>query len=111
MTYTYRSTSTHHMSPIIKKIFLGCMPRLMMMRRTHYSLPDYDDTAPPRSYHHQLEPRDSLTENEDLMNGHHEHEIDHEPMENVCYDDYHKDEENGVMHQHFENNMAHSSCK
>lgn len=87
------------------------MPRIMMMRRTHYSLPDYDDTAPPRSYHHQLEPRDSLTENEDLMNGNDielEHGMDHDEYHDH---EYHKDEENGVMHQHFENNMGHSSCE
>lgn len=31
-----------------------------MMRRTHYSLPDYDDTAPPRTYRTEIDHRNSL---------------------------------------------------
>ncbi|KAG4065190.1 hypothetical protein HA402_007587 [Bradysia odoriphaga] len=42
----FRSPSTHKMSPLCRKIFLHFMPKLMCMRRTHYSLPDYDDTMP-----------------------------------------------------------------
>lgn len=46
------------------------------------------------------------------MNGHdmehEEHDHDHEDYHDH---EFHKDEENGVMHQHFENNMGHSSCK
>ena len=40
----YRSSSTHVMSPLIKRLFLGFMPRLLMMRRTKYTLPEYDDS-------------------------------------------------------------------
>ncbi|CAM6032107.1 unnamed protein product, partial [Sphagnum compactum] len=98
----FRSTSTHNMSPIVRKIFLGCMPRLLMMRRTHYSLPDYDDLAPPRSsYHNQLEARDSLTDHNDLNNHNH-----HEHNEHFDEHDYHKDEEE---HHHFEHNLPQSS--
>jgi len=40
----FRSSSTHVMSPLVKKLFLQFMPRVLMMRRTKYTLPDYDDT-------------------------------------------------------------------
>lgn len=32
------------MSPLVKRLFLQFMPRVLMMRRTKYTLPDYDDT-------------------------------------------------------------------
>lgn len=80
------------------------MPRILMMRRTHYSLPDYDDNAPPRNGY-QLEPRDSLTDHNDLNNhNHHDHHLEH-----FDEHDYHKEEE--IIHHHFENNLPQSSCK
>lgn len=53
----FRSPSTHKMSPLCRKIFLHFMPKLMCMRRTHYSLPDYDDTAPSQGYTNEIEVR------------------------------------------------------
>lgn len=38
------------MSPWVRKIFLQFMPKLLIMRRTTYALPEYDDTVPPRGY-------------------------------------------------------------
>ncbi|XP_044736374.1 acetylcholine receptor subunit beta-like 2 isoform X2 [Chrysoperla carnea] len=40
----FRSPSTHNMSPWVRKVFLEFMPRVLIMRRTKYSLPEYDDT-------------------------------------------------------------------
>jgi nicotinic acetylcholine receptor, invertebrate len=40
----FRSSTTHTMSPMVKKLFLGFMPRVLMMRRTKYTLPEYDDS-------------------------------------------------------------------
>lgn len=40
----YRSTSTHKMSWIVKRLFLEIMPKILMMRRAKYTLPDYDDS-------------------------------------------------------------------
>lgn len=31
------------MSPLVKRVFLQFMPRVLMMRRTKYALPEYDD--------------------------------------------------------------------
>lgn len=53
----FRSPSTHKMSPLCRKIFLHFMPKLMCMRRTHYSLPDYDDTTPSQGYTNEIEVR------------------------------------------------------
>ena len=53
----YRSPSTHTMSPWMKKLFLQLMPKLLMMRRTKYSLPDYDDTFVSNGYTNELEMR------------------------------------------------------
>nr|XP_022910691.1 acetylcholine receptor subunit beta-like 2 isoform X1 [Onthophagus taurus]XP_022910692.1 acetylcholine receptor subunit beta-like 2 isoform X1 [Onthophagus taurus] len=46
----FRSPSTHKMSPWVRKIFLEWMPRMLIMRRTTYSLPEYDDNQPPRGF-------------------------------------------------------------
>jgi nicotinic acetylcholine receptor len=32
------------MSPIVKRLFLGIMPKILMMRRAKYALPEYDDS-------------------------------------------------------------------
>lgn len=32
------------MSPLVKRLFLQFMPRVLMMRRTKYTLPEYDDS-------------------------------------------------------------------
>lgn len=59
----FRSPSTHTMSPWMKKLFLQLMPKLLMMRRTKYSLPDYDDTFVSNGYTNELDTsRDSLTD-------------------------------------------------
>lgn len=52
-----RSPSTHNMSPICRRLFLHFMPKLMMMRRTQYTLPDYDDTAPCNGYTNEIDVR------------------------------------------------------
>lgn len=31
------------------------MPRLLIMRRTTYALPEYDDTQPPRGYNNDVD--------------------------------------------------------
>ncbi|KAK4882974.1 hypothetical protein RN001_006293 [Aquatica leii] len=46
----FRSPSTHKMSPWVRKIFLQFMPRLLIMRRTTYVLPEYNDNMPPRGF-------------------------------------------------------------
>ncbi|XP_050292921.1 acetylcholine receptor subunit beta-like 2 [Anthonomus grandis grandis] len=46
----FRSPSTHKMSPLFRKIFLNFMPKILIMRRTTYTIPEYDDNAPPRGY-------------------------------------------------------------
>jgi len=51
----FRSPSTHKMKPWVRKIFLQFMPRLLIMRRTTYSLPEYDDNVPPRGYSNEIE--------------------------------------------------------
>lgn len=43
------------MSPLVRKIFLHFMPKLLIMRRTTYTLPEYDDTLPPRGYTSEME--------------------------------------------------------
>ncbi|KAK9717488.1 Neurotransmitter-gated ion-channel ligand binding domain [Popillia japonica] len=54
----FRSPSTHKMSPWVRKIFLQFMPRLLIMRRTTYALPEYDDTQPPRGYNNDVDIHD-----------------------------------------------------
>ncbi|ENN74447.1 hypothetical protein YQE_08965, partial [Dendroctonus ponderosae] len=44
------SPSTHKMSSTFRKIFLQFMPKILIMRRTTYSIPEYDDRQPPRGY-------------------------------------------------------------
>ncbi|KAH1021251.1 hypothetical protein HUJ04_010788 [Dendroctonus ponderosae] len=46
----FRSPSTHKMSSTFRKIFLQFMPKILIMRRTTYSIPEYDDRQPPRGY-------------------------------------------------------------
>ncbi|XP_050668024.1 acetylcholine receptor subunit beta-like 2 isoform X1 [Leptidea sinapis] len=59
----FRSPSTHTMSPWMRKVFLQFMPKLLMMRRTKYSLPEYDDTFISNGYTNELDmSRDSLTD-------------------------------------------------
>uniref|UniRef100_A0A1A9V640 Neurotransmitter-gated ion-channel ligand-binding domain-containing protein n=1 Tax=Glossina austeni TaxID=7395 RepID=A0A1A9V640_GLOAU len=58
----FRSPSTHKMSPLVRKLFLHFMPKLMMMRRTKYSLPDYDDTTPSNGYTNEIDVRDSISD-------------------------------------------------
>lgn len=38
------------MSPMFRKIFLHFMPKILIMRRTTYTIPEYDDNQPPRGY-------------------------------------------------------------
>ncbi|XP_065170474.1 acetylcholine receptor subunit beta-like 2 isoform X2 [Atheta coriaria] len=51
----FRSPSTHKMSPWVRKIFLEFMPKILIMRRTTYSMPEYDDNQPPRGYTNEME--------------------------------------------------------
>lgn len=51
----FRSPSTHKMSPCMRKVFLQWMPKLLIMRRTTYSVPEYDDNQPPRGYTSEME--------------------------------------------------------
>ncbi|KAH8360040.1 hypothetical protein KR093_010255, partial [Drosophila rubida] len=58
----FRSPSTHNMSPLVRKLFLHFMPKLMMMRRTQYTLPDYDDSTPSNGYTNEIDVRDSISD-------------------------------------------------
>lgn len=51
----YRSPSTHNMSPWVRQVFLNWMPRLLMMRRTPYSTPEYDDTYMDNGYTNEID--------------------------------------------------------
>lgn len=55
--FRFRSPSTHNMSPIVRRLFLHFLPKLMMMRRTKYILPDYDDNAPSHGYINEIDVR------------------------------------------------------
>lgn len=58
----FRSPSTHNMSIAVRRIFLDFLPKVMMMRRTEYILPDYDDNAPCHGYTNEIDVRDSFSE-------------------------------------------------
>lgn len=45
------------MSPFTKKVFLEFLPKAMMMRRTKYNMPDYDDNAPYHGYCNDMDVR------------------------------------------------------
>uniref|UniRef100_A0A8D8G2Y5 Acetylcholine receptor subunit beta-like 2 n=1 Tax=Culex pipiens TaxID=7175 RepID=A0A8D8G2Y5_CULPI len=51
----YRSTSTHKMSWLVKRLFLEIMPKILMMRRAKYTLPDYDDSMQSNVYTNEIE--------------------------------------------------------
>uniref|UniRef100_V9IHG5 Acetylcholine receptor subunit beta-like 2 n=1 Tax=Apis cerana TaxID=7461 RepID=V9IHG5_APICE len=51
----FRSPSTHNMSPWVRQVFLNWMPRILMMRRTPYSTPEYDDTYMDSGYTNEIE--------------------------------------------------------
>ncbi|EDS29177.1 acetylcholine receptor protein alpha 1, 2, 3, 4 invertebrate [Culex quinquefasciatus] len=53
----YRSTSTHKMSWLVKRLFLEIMPKILMMRRAKYTLPDYDDSMQSNVYTNEIEMR------------------------------------------------------
>lgn len=46
----------------MKRLFLHLMPKLLMMRRTHYTLPDYDDSIPCNGYTNEIDVRDSISD-------------------------------------------------
>ncbi|XP_037942792.1 acetylcholine receptor subunit beta-like 2 [Teleopsis dalmanni] len=58
----FRSPSTHKMSPLFRKLFLHFMPKVLMMRRTQYTLPDYDDSTPSNGYTNEIDVRDSISD-------------------------------------------------
>ncbi|RLU19686.1 hypothetical protein DMN91_008243 [Ooceraea biroi] len=49
------SPSTHNMSPWVRQVFLNWMPRVLMMRRTPYSTPEYDDTYMNSAYINEID--------------------------------------------------------
>ncbi|XP_034177832.1 nicotinic acetylcholine receptor beta2 isoform X1 [Osmia lignaria lignaria] len=51
----FRSPSTHNMSPWVRQVFLNWMPRILMMRRTPYSTPEYDDTYMDSGYTNEID--------------------------------------------------------
>lgn len=53
----FRNPSTHRMSQLTKAVFLRFLPKLLMMRRAKYILPDYDDNAPSHGYMHEQDSR------------------------------------------------------
>ncbi|XP_043278293.1 acetylcholine receptor subunit beta-like 2 [Venturia canescens] len=60
----FRSPSTHNMSPWVRQVFLIWMPRFLMMRRTPYSTPEYDDNYLDGGYTNEIDLsyRDSISE-------------------------------------------------
>lgn len=63
------------MSYAVRRVFLDFLPKVMMMRRTEYILPDYDDNAPCHGYTNEIDVRDSFSElpHEYKMDGHDGH--------------------------------------
>ncbi|XP_011142412.1 acetylcholine receptor subunit beta-like 2 isoform X2 [Harpegnathos saltator] len=51
----FRSPSTHNMPPWVRQVFLNWMPRVMLMRRTPYSTPEYDDTYMDSGYTNEID--------------------------------------------------------
>ncbi|XP_033332106.1 nicotinic acetylcholine receptor beta2 isoform X1 [Megalopta genalis] len=51
----FRSPSTHNMSDWVRQVFLNWMPRMLMMRRTPYSTPEYDDTYMDSGYTNEID--------------------------------------------------------
>ncbi|XP_011703555.1 PREDICTED: acetylcholine receptor subunit beta-like 2 isoform X1 [Wasmannia auropunctata] len=51
----FRSPSTHNMSPWVRQVFLNWMPRVLMMRRTPYSTPEYDDNYMDSAYTNEID--------------------------------------------------------
>ncbi|XP_071560476.1 nicotinic acetylcholine receptor beta2 isoform X1 [Temnothorax nylanderi] len=51
----FRSPSTHNMSPWVRHMFLNWMPRVLMMRRTPYSTPEYDDAYMDSAYTNEID--------------------------------------------------------
>jgi nicotinic acetylcholine receptor, invertebrate len=41
----------------MNKLFLHFLPKILMMRRTKYSLPDYDDTFMSNGYTNEIDLR------------------------------------------------------
>ncbi|OXU25983.1 hypothetical protein TSAR_004107 [Trichomalopsis sarcophagae] len=60
----FRSPTTHNMSPWVRSVFLNWMPRMLMMRRTPYSTPEYDDTYLDSGYTNEMDFsfRDSISD-------------------------------------------------
>ncbi|XP_011865803.1 PREDICTED: acetylcholine receptor subunit beta-like 2 isoform X2 [Vollenhovia emeryi] len=51
----FRNPATHNMSPWVKQVFLNWMPRVLMMRRTPYSTPEYDDAYMDNAYTNEID--------------------------------------------------------
>lgn len=45
------------MSWLVKRLFLEIMPKILMMRRAKYTLPDYDDSMQSNVYTNEIEMR------------------------------------------------------
>lgn len=50
------------MSQMTKTVFLHFLPKMLMMHRTKYILPDYDDNAPSHGYMNGMDSRDSISD-------------------------------------------------
>ncbi|KAK9880272.1 hypothetical protein WA026_010145 [Henosepilachna vigintioctopunctata] len=69
----FRSPSTHKLGKWMKKIFLIWMPKLLIMRRTTYSLPEYDDSLPPRNYMSEIDMQSNARNKEFRVSSSREH--------------------------------------
>ncbi|XP_044756115.1 acetylcholine receptor subunit beta-like 2 [Coccinella septempunctata] len=58
----FRSPSTHKLGPWVRKVFLQWMPKLLIMRRTTYTVPEYDDSMPPRGYTNDMDMQMNVSE-------------------------------------------------
>lgn len=77
------------MSPFVRKLFLGFMPKIMMMKRTKIAVPDYDDTTPSNAYTNEIDVRDSMSD----------------------FPSEFKSEGHDVSYDNIGSHMPHASCK
>nr|AAQ75742.2 nicotinic acetylcholine receptor beta 2 subunit [Nilaparvata lugens]AAQ75743.2 nicotinic acetylcholine receptor beta 2 subunit variant 1 [Nilaparvata lugens] len=56
LNWNFRSPRTHNMARIVRHLFLHFIPKLMLMKRTQKTLPDYEDSHPLKHTSSDLPP-------------------------------------------------------